>query len=269
MTIYIESFVIQNILINFCLLRLTYLTIKQKTSFFRIFAASIVGAGFSVVAAMFLKDVFIMNILKFISAFLMIIVAFKQTKKQFLFSYIMLFFFTYAIGGAITSLSGTSYHTIFGVIISSKISLEAVALFVIILTYIFELVAKHIKFKMKLNNLIYPITLCLNNNKITINAFLDTGNLLKFNGEPVVIVDLNAYLKLARENYINFLIEKSENVLLNTVNGKKQIKIFKIDYLEINIDNAIKTIKNQYIAVNSANSFKNTNYQALLTPGLI
>ncbi len=269
MTIYIESFIIQNILINFCLLRLTYLTIKQKTSFFKMLLASIIGASFSVIAAVFLKDIVIMNIIKFLSAFLMILIAFKQTKKQFIFSYIMLFIFTYAMGGAITSLSGASYQTSFGVIISSKISLEAVSLFVIILTYIFELAVKHIKFKLKLNNLIYPITLCLNNNKIRINGFLDTGNLLKYNGEPVVIIDLSAYLKLTHENYINFLIKKSETATLNTVNGKNQIKIFKLDYIEIKINNKKKIIKDQYVAVNAGNSFKNTNYQALLTPGLI
>ena len=199
----------------------------------------------------------------------MLLLAFKQTKRQFVFNFILLFIYTFALGGAITSLAGSCYATGFGVIISSKISLEMVLGFVIVLTYLFELVAKHLKFKIKTNNLIYPLTLYFNNNKITINAFLDTGNFLKFNNQPVVIVDLLAYLKLTKENYINFVLNKANTVNLGTVAGKNCLKVFKIDLLDIKVDGKVKSFKDQYIAVNTSASFKHTNYQALITTGLI
>lgn len=269
MTIYIESFILQNLIINFCLLRLVKITVKPKTSFFRLMCASIVGALFSVVGAMFLTNNIMLNSLKFVCAVLMVLLAFKQTKRQFVFNFILLFIYTFALSGAITNLAGNCYATSFGVIISSKISLEMVLGFVIVLTYLFELVAKHLKFKIKTNNLIYPITLHFNNNKISINAFLDTGNFLKYNNQPVVIVDLAAYLKLTKKSYMNFVLSKAETVNLGTVTGKNSLKLFKIDLLDVKVDGKIKSFKNQYIAVNTMANFKNTNYQALITTGLI
>ncbi len=269
MTIYIESFVIQNVLINLCLLRLIKVTLKQKTTIFKLIFASIIGAGFSVISAIYLKNYIALNIIKFLCAIIMLKCAFKLNYKQLIYNFILLFIFTYAFGGAVTSLSGASYYTNFGVIISSKISLEAVSLLIILVTYAFELVTKQIKFKIKSNSLIYPIKLYLNNKKIAINAYLDTGNLLKYNGEPVVIVDIHSYLKLANETYINFLLKKGETISLNTVAGRNNLKLFKIDKMEIKINHKTLSFTHQYIAVNEHGNFKNTNYQALLTPALL
>ena len=189
MTIYIESFLIQNILINFCLLRLVYLTTKSKTSTFKLVLSAIVGAIFSVVCAYLLTSNLIMNAIKLITSIAMIIIAFNVNFKQFLFNFILLFAYTYAVFGAIIALSSASYFTSFGVVTASKINLNLIAILVIVFSYIFELVCKHIKFKIKSNNLIYPITLIDNGNKVKIDAYLDTGNLLNVAGEPVIVVD--------------------------------------------------------------------------------
>ncbi len=267
MTIYIEAFLIQNILINFCLLRLVYLTTKSTTKTYKMIFSAIFGAIFSVLGAILLKNVIILNIFKLLAAIVMIIIAFKCTRKQFIFNFILLFIYTYSLGGAITSLSGTSYFTSFGVIISSKINLYAVTIFIIVLTYIFELVVKHIKFKVKTNNLIYPITLYKNRKKIKIDAYLDTGNLLSFNDSPVIILDINSYLKLTDKNLIDYYITPGEYISTGTVNGTNKLKIEKLDKLEIKLNGKNKVINNQLVAISS--SFKSTNYKALLSPAII
>ena len=265
MTIYIETFLLQNILIDFCLLRLVLITSKSQSSFFRLLLASIISAGFSVITAMFIINNFMINLIKIVCAVAMIKIAFKQTKKQFIYNFILLFLFTYALGGAITSLTSSSYQTSFGMIMTSKVSLELISIIAIIITYIYELVVKNIKFKIKSNNLIYTIILKDHKTKLKLNAYLDTGNLLSYQGQPVLILDINAYLKLTRSNLINFYLSKTETISLGTVAGNDQLKLTKIDEVTIKINHEEKKFKNQYIAV-STNNFKQTNYQALLSP---
>lgn len=265
MIIYIESFLIQNVLINFCLLRLVVITLKSKTSFIRQLSASILGAGFSVISAIFLSDQLILNLIKFSCAILMLLVAFKQSKKQFVFSLLLLFLYTYALGGAIINLTSTNYYTSFGVVSSSKFSLELITIIAIVITYIYESIAKTIRIKLKTNNLIYPLSLYFKNNKVNINAYLDTGNFLNYNGEPVIIIDIDTYLKLSKKNLIDYYLSKEGEITAKTVNGNNNLKLFKIDKIEIKINKEKKTYLNHYIAV-SSNKFKDSNYQALLSP---
>ena len=204
MTIYIESFLIQNILINFCLIKLVEVTLKPNTTFFKMLFASIIGAIFSVISAVTIYNNLLLNLTKLFCSLSIVGIAFKQSKKQFIFSLILLYLYTYALGGIITSFASNTYLTSFGAIMTSKYSLEAITLSIIIFTYMFKLVTNHLKFKIKSNGLHYNLTLTLNNKSIKINAFLDTGNHLNYNGEPVIIVDLNSYLKLAKINIIEF-----------------------------------------------------------------
>ncbi len=266
MEIYIESFIIQNILINFCLLKLVYLTTKSKTKFFSLLLSSIIGTIPSVFIVMFLNNIIIINLCKLLTSFSMIFIAFKQTKKQFAFNIILLFIYTYAFGGIITSLSSSVYYTSFGAIMTSKFSLELICLILIIFTYIFELVVKHIKFKISTNNLIYNLTLTKGKKSININAYMDTGNFINHNGKPVLILDLEAFLKLTNSNLIKFYTSKTELIQTKTINGNNSLKIFEIDEIKFKINKKIIQLKNQIVAINSNNCFKNTNYQALLSP---
>jgi len=266
MTIYIESFLIQNILINFCLLKLVYLTSKSKTNFFRLLTASIVATIPSIMIVFFLNNHAVLNITKVISALLMLAIAFKTSKKQFMFNLILLFLYTYAFGGIISNFGSTAYHTNLGVIMTSKFSLELICLILIIFTYIFELIAKHIKHKIITSNLLYDITLTQSNNTIKISAYMDTGNFINHHGKPVLILDLEVYLKLTKTNLINFYTSKTEQLQTETINGKNGLKIFEIDEMKIKNGKHIIKLHNQIVAINTTNCFKNVNYQALLSP---
>lgn len=266
MTIYIETFLIQNILINFCLIKLIHSTTKCKTSFFKIFIASVIGSISSFIAIYFIDNILLLNLLKIISAFIIISLSFKQSTRLFITNFILLFVFTCAFGGLITSLSSTTYLTNFGMVTLSKFSMEFICVIIIVATYIFDLVVKHLQSKIKTNNLIYDITLTHNKHSIKLQAYLDTGNFLNQNGKPVLIVDLKSYLKLTNTNLIDFYLKKTETLNAKTINGSNNLKCFKIDKLNIKHKNFNAELFNQIIAINTSNCFKDTNYQALLSP---
>ena len=263
MTIYIEYFLIQNTLINFCLLRLIYLTTKNQTTIFKLILASIVGAMFSVISATFLTNQTLINLIKIVCSICMIVIPFKQTKKQFFFNYILFFLYTFAFSGAITTISSNMYLTSFGAIISSKFNLETITLFIIVLTYIFELISKHLKHNFNSNKYIYKTHISLNNKRINVHAFLDTGNLLEHNGKPVMILDFNSYLNLTNNDLAKFF--KLSSINTNTINGLNSLKLFKVDKIEIFQGKEKKEIFNPLIAI-STNKFSNNKYQALLSP---
>ena len=269
MTIYIENFLIQNIIINFCLLRLTFLTTKLKSSIIRLIIASIIGSAFSVIVAVFINSNLFINILKFICAIIMLKTAFSGNFKNFISSLILLFLYTFAFGGAIMSISANTYISNFGIITSSKFSLEIICFIIIAMTYLVEKIAINLKNKIKINNYIYQVTLMQGKTKLSINAFLDTGNLLNIQGRPVIILDIQTYLKLTNTNIVEFYLKKTNEIETKTVTGNDKLKLFEIDCLKIKTKNKVIEIKNQPIAVNTNLDFKNQNYNALLSPLLL
>ncbi len=266
MEIYIEIFILQNILINMCLLRLVYLTTKSKTSFFKLLLASLIGTIPSIICQILISNIAVLNVAKIIAAFAMIGLAFKQSKKQFIFNFILMFIYTYTFGGLIISLNSNTYFTQAGIITSSTFSLEMICAIILVFTYIFEKIAKQIKLKIQTGNLIFPTTLTLNNNSIKINSYLDTGNFLNIDGKPMLLLDLEAYLKLSKLNIIDFLTNNSSTISTSTVAGNNKLKVFKVEKIEIKTEKKTLIYENTFVAVNTTNCFKNANYQALISP---
>ncbi len=266
MTIYIETFLFQNIIINFCLLKLVQVTTKNITTLFKLILSATIGAGLSVVSTVFITNTVAINTLKLVCALIMLLTAFKSSKKQFLLSFLLFFIYTYALGGAVINLSGVSYATSFGVVTSSKFNLTLVCLIIIALTYVFEFALKHIKTRIKLNALLYEITIFKDGKSMKLNAFMDTGNQLNFNGQPVLVLDLKTYLKLTNQNIISYITKPTTQTTLSTVAGNQNVNLYVVDKLQIKINNKTKELTNQLVAVNFNGTFKNTNYQALLSP---
>lgn len=264
MDIYIEDFLLQNIVINLCLLKIVESTTKYYSTFYKLLLASILGSVFSVIASISILNNLILNIIKFVCAIIMLKTAFKLNFKQFLTSFILLFIFTYALGGAVMNLTSATYITNLGVVCVSKLNLTNICCVIIVVAYIFDLVARNLKNQSKTNNYIYSIQLELNKHKIKLNAYLDSGNLLEYNNKPVMIIDKNSYLKLVKTDFVKLGLT-SNSISTNTITGTRNLQLIKIDKIIIYSKKKI-VIENQYIAINSINAFKNSNYQALLSP---
>ena len=267
MKIYIEDFLLQNTIINLCLLRLVQITTKNKTTFFKMLIASIVGAGFSVISASCLTNSVIINLLKIACACVMIKICFKSNFKNFVANFLLLFGFTLALCGFVLATQSNAQFTSFG-IATTNINLWLVMLMSLIFSYIFEKIAKHIKLKINLNNLVYKVKLTNEKQTLSINAFLDTGNMLTIDGKPVMILDLSSYLKLTNKTYIDYVLNppNSPNLSLNTVAGAANLKLVTLSKMQISLNGKIKEISSPIVAINSSNKFNSTNYQALISP---
>lgn len=270
MEIYIEDFILQNSLINLCLLKLTQLTTKNKTSFFKLILASIIGTGFNVICAGLVTNAVIINILKVICAVVMLKICFKINLKQLLSNLLLLFAYTLSLCGLVISLCGGNNLTSGGVVFANNVHLWQVLAVCLIGSYLLSFTARHIKLKLNLSNLIYSVKLKKDGNTLSLHAFLDTGNMLSIDGQPVLVLDLNSYLQLTKQTYIDYLLKSNSNQSINlqTVSGSNQVKLYHIDEMQIKINHKTKTINSAMIAV-SSQKFSSGNYQALLSPAFL
>ncbi len=270
MNIYIEDFILQNSLINLCLLRLTQLTTKNKTSFFKLVFSSIIGTGFNVLCAGFVTDAIIINLLKVLCAFVMLKIAFKINFKQLLGNMLLLFAYTLALCGLVISLCGGGNLNSGGIVFANNIHLWQVLAICLIGSYLLTFVARQIKLKLNLSNLIYSIKLKKDGNTLSLHAFLDTGNMLHINGQPVLVLDLDSYLSLTKQTYIDYLLRpnSTQNINLQTVSGCNIVKLYSIDELQIKINRKVKIIQSATVAVVNQ-KFSSGNYQALLSPAFL
>lgn len=270
MDMYIEDFLIQNCLINLCLLKLVKTTTKHATNTFKLLLASLFGTIISILTAKLLTNILICNILKFLGYMLMLKICFKTTFKQFLTELILLLLYSFAFYGLTIVLNKNYVLTDYGILTEQKINMWTMLSICLIASHIFELVAKHIKYKLKTNNLIYSVNLKIKQNTISVNAFLDTGNMLTINNQPVLILDLSSFLQLSKQSYIDYILAKHpQNLQVATVTGKSNLKLYVLDNLQINIDGKVKEFQNPIVAVNDCDKFKQSNYQALLSPAFL
>lgn len=266
MEIYIEDFLIQNFIINFCLLRLVFLTTKNNTSIFRLFLSATLGAGFSVISAITLNNIVVINILKFLCSTIMIATAFKSNLKEYIINFLLFFAYTYAFGGAILSSANQTAKTNFGIAVLPKFNLYLITLILIGLTYLLEFVSKHIKNKILTNKYVYEISILSNKQSINLNAYLDSGNLMKINGKPVIVIDFNTYLKITNSNPVDFYIKNINKVSTNTITSKKQLPLIELEYVEIKLKNKVIKLNNQPAILTNNQAFISSNYKVLLSP---
>ena len=269
MTLYVEYFLIQTCIINFCILKLIKTTTKHSSSFFKFVIASFIGSLIHTISIQILQNKLVLNVLEFMSVIVMLKISFKTNIKSFIYDLILTYIFSFSLYGFSLTLNSQTYYTSFGTVTTCKFGVDSICLIIIIGSYIYDLVLKHIKLKINNNSLIYSIKLTHAMRNVTTQAFLDTGNCLNFNGNPVVVLDLNTFLDLYNSDLISFLSSKSDTISTSTVNSQNSLKLFKIDKIEIKNKNQTLTHLNQYVAVNCSNCFKNSEYKALISPSLI
>lgn len=248
MQIYIEYFLIDNIIINLIVLYLVGFTLRVKLNKFLVLFVSLLGAIFSVVYG----RLNLINVFDFIYKILIgvvMILCLKKFKscKQFLIFYILFVTYTFVSGGfcyAILSLFNINTNSSNILIYDFKIP---ISLFILCVFVYLLLLVKLITFLVKRNSIdqfYYDIVLKVNGKSYLLKGYLDTGNKMFDTNiqKGVNILSLGVFCKIFK----NFPMQKillnsvTKNDLLNahyitcnTVNSKEKMLIFEIDEIEI------------------------------------
>lgn len=226
MKIYLDLLFFMNFGFDFLLLLTVSIILRRNVSLKRILLGGVVGG--SSIFLLFIKiNSFQLFFLKIIISILMILVSFSYRNiRYFLKNFFFLYSISMILGGFLYFLNiEFSYKQEGLVFYHDKISVNVVFLIILspIILYIYIRQAMNLK-----NNFsnYYKVNIIVNNQKILLNGFLDTGNQLKdpYSGKPIIIVN-EKLIKQKKEPYIL--------VPIKTISEESVIKCIKVDEIEI------------------------------------
>jgi len=124
--------------------------------------------------------------------------------------------------------------------------------------YLFVQLIKYLKHKNKITNFYFDVQIKQNEKTYYLRGFLDTGNKLLDNSEPVVIIPLKQFLKIFKDYPLEKIpLGKAPNNphYINTLSVGDKNKILVLDIDEISIKNNEKSgvYKNVKLGISKAN----------------
>ena len=242
MIIYVDLLIALNLIYDFLILKVVSLVLKRSTTNIKILLSSLIGEV-STLFLIFNFNYIILIIFKIILACIMNIIAFKyKTLKYSLINISYFYMISIILGGFIyfLYLRGINY-----IIIMLLIP-------IILLIYIIQ------ETRRSINNNIYDIGITfLNNHKIIIKGYIDTGNNIKDIVSNKYVIIINE--KLVTKIYKTY---KYIYVPISVVNNNELLKCIKIKYIEINnkkITNVLLGLSNTKIRIDNVDCLLN-NY---------
>lgn len=290
MTIYIDIVLIENLIMNYIILFTTAVVLKIKVNHIRLILASLLGAGYSIIAYMGIIKVYSSIILKIILSVLIIYIAFnpqniKKMCKDLLLFYLVSFVFGGAAFALIYIIKPQNILMKNGLFLGTyplkTVMLGAVVAFCIIIGA-FAI----IKNKISKKDMFCEIEILINQKKIKTKAMIDTGNMLKepITNVPVIVVEHILLYSCMPKEILNNLkeimggdfkdipcdiqekyISKLKLIPFSSL-GKQNGMLIGIrpEYVKVITDEQEKINKNVIIGIYEKSLTKKGEYQALI-----
>lgn len=290
MTIYIDIVLIENLIMNYIILFTTAIVLKIKVNHIRLILASLLGAGYSIIAYMGIIKVYSSIILKIILSVLIIYIAFNpQNIKKMCKDLLLFYLVSFVFGGAAFALiyiikpqNILMKNGLFlGTYTLKTVMLGAVVAFCIIIGA-FAI----IKNKISKKDMFCEIEILINQKKIKTKAMIDTGNMLKepITNVPVIVVEhillyscmpkeiLNNLKEIMGGDFKNIpcdiqekYISKLKLIPFSSL-GKQNGMLIGVrpEYVKVITDEQEKINKNVIIGIYEKSLTKKGEYQALI-----
>ena len=290
MAIYIDIVLIENLIMNYIILFTTAVVLKIKVNHIRLILASLLGAGYSIIAYMGIIKVYSSIILKIILSVLIIYIAFNpQNIKKMCKDLLLFYLVSFVFGGAAFALiyiikpqNILMKNGLFlGTYTLKTVMLGAVVAFCIIIGA-FAI----IKNKISKKDMFCEIEILINQKKIKTKAMIDTGNMLKepITNVPVIVVEhillyscmpkeiLNNLKEIMGGDFKNIpcdiqekYISKLKLIPFSSL-GKQNGMLIGIrpEYVKVITDEQEKINKNVIIGIYEKSLTKKGEYQALI-----
>ena len=293
---YVDILMIENIIINFLILNVTSRFSKVRTTKTKLFIGAVIGALYLMIIFYPSLKIFYTLYFKIAISILMIIIAFSPEKFRDFFKILGIFYIiSFTFGGAAFSLF---YFTGKGSVINGafyirdfplSILITAFAVGYLLIIYCWD----YVQTKIINDEIMYNITIKLDDKEVKVNGILDTGNSLKdpISNFPVIVVEYEVLSEILPDNIIQLFSNNNSDIdfnkLCNSIDNTKWIlKIRLIPYSSIGKQNGIligikpdnvtinskkyvKEIKEVIIGIYNNKISKDGLYSALLNPEIL
>lgn len=269
MDIYLDVFLIENLIVNFFLLSITCKVLRLKSSRVFQFLGAALGTLYGLLVLILGESINLNNIfIKLFVSVLMCILATKRTKLiSIIKSTVVFMFLTIFLAGLCIFIEFSKNDIdIAENVLLINFSYKKLMLGLMIAYIVFDRIFEFIKGKIEISELVYDVNIITDKGNKKVSAFLDTGNGLK---EPVT----NLPVIIVEEEYINDFHMAAENIFnipYKVVNGQNNcLKGFKPTRVDIYHNNNKMYSKDVIIAVTNSKLSEGEEFNALLSRGII
>lgn len=229
MTVYIEYAFLDNLIIDYTLLKLSLLLSRHKTKFWWLLFCAFLCAIFAIVIPIVNLSTTIKSIIKILFSLLIVYVSCEQkTLKEYLKLYLIFMLITFTFGGILQGV-----FTLFSLPYDNVYLTWLVIISVKILGAILRCLIKKVKDSFSSEKFRYNCTVKIGEKLKNCQGFYDTGNGVIDNetGKGVVICSKSfAYNLLGTSNFEKY-------ISIKTVTGERQVGCFTVENLSVdNID---------------------------------
>lgn len=229
MTVYIEYVLIDNVIIDYLLLKATFALTGNGYSKGRLLFCSFLGAVIALVYPLIAHVKFISFMVRILSGFLLTLVAnVYPSKRAYLINTLIFFLLTFAVGGAIVGI-----YNIFGLDYSAQFSVAIMVLPVWVLIACVNSTIKYIYRRKDIEAFIFKVDITLRKKTATVRGFLDTGNGLYDGENPVVLCEKKFFVDFVGENLHKIKLKK---IMVKTVSGSVENIAVELDQIKIYIE---------------------------------
>lgn len=285
MTIYIDIIFLENLFMNFIILFATGIILKTKFKIFRSLLASALGGIYAIILYTSKMQIYSNIFLKIILSLSMVEIAFNLKTIKSFFKHLVIFYLTsFTFGGVAFALIYFvkprnilfKNGKLVGVYPMKMILIGGIIGFIII---VFSF--KNIKKRFTKEDILCKIIIEINNEAITVEAIIDTGNFLRdpISKSPVIVVNKEALRQILPDKILDNTkdIIEGKNIEIDEYIGKIRIIPFssigkengillgiKANQTVIEYQEVVKSLENAIIGIYDGKLSKNNQYQALI-----
>ncbi len=255
MIIYLDIVFIINFIIDFSLLLTINIALKRYSKISKLIISALFGST-SLLSLFIALPKYLLIIFKILLALIMVLIAFGYKNIKYTISNLLYFYMVSIIlGGFLYFLKVEFSYSHNGLVFYYQ-GITINYLFIIVLTpFILYVFLKSLNILKEVKNYYYKITIFFDSNsKISLPAFLDTGNKLKdpITNKPIILINK----KILKGKYN---IRSPMYIPYNSLNHHSLLECFKPTKIYLND----KEVKNYLIGL-SENSFKLNGIECLL-----
>lgn len=240
MQIEIELSLVINVFLNFLILSLTSLLLKERMRLPLLWA--LLGACISLISPLFLLNVYFKILLQIFTCLLITSLAYSLTSwKRFFIICGTFVLITFLFGGANYALQN----------LIGQFPLFVVAIVGSLIYIIVKIIYFNQRKKNNIDKFSYKVIIKDNGKVLQEDGFLDTGNVLydTITKKPVILITFDVFQKLySNVSYINAFMKKTQNcsiknghyIKINSIGSGTSILIFTVDELLVGDDKSYK-----------------------------
>ena len=228
MTVYVEYVFINNLIIDYLLLKAALDLSGVKVKKLRVVLCALLGTGFALIFPLIDLPAPILSAVKVCMGLFLVLVSAKYlSRREILKTAGIFFLLTFSVGGIVTAIYG-----LFSVELATELPVATVFIPVFIAAKLLISAVKRVVRTKKDEKLVFRVDMKSGAKTVTAKGFLDTGNALFIEGSPAVVIDRRIFGKLLTVDPDNFTLQR---VAVTTVAGES-------DNLGITIEETAKHI---------------------------